>query len=57
MEYTLTISQKAIAENFPELDIKDAALIDFLGRFVHGGNIKKRIIGDTVFYWFDYEKK
>jgi hypothetical protein len=56
MEYTLTISQKAIAENFPELDIKDAALIDFLGRFVHGGNIKKRIIGDTVFYWFDYGK-
>jgi len=56
MEYTLTISQKAIAENFPELDIKDAALIDFLGRFVHGGNIKKRVIGDTVFYWFDYGK-
>lgn len=56
MEYTLTISQKAIAENFPELDIKDAALIDFLGRFVHGGNIKKRFIGEVVFYWFDYGK-
>lgn len=56
MEYTLTISQKAIAENFPELDIKDAALIDFLGRFVHGGNVKKRFIGEVVFYWFDYGK-
>lgn len=56
MEYTLTISQKAIHENFPELDIKDAAIIDFLSRFVHGANVKKRISGQDIYYWFDYGK-
>ena len=56
MEYTLTISQKAIHENFPELDIKDAAIIDFLSRFVHGANVKKRISEQDIYYWFDYGK-
>lgn len=56
MEYTLTISQKAIADNFPTLDIKDAAIIDFLSRFSASKKIAKKIIGDSIFYWFDYNK-
>ena len=56
MEYTLSISQKAIAENFPGLDIKDAAIIDFLGRFSHSKKIQKKIEGNEIFYWFDYKK-
>lgn len=54
MEFNLNINQKAIADNFPTLDIKDAAIIDFLGRFSHSPNIQKRIEGEKVFYWFDY---
>lgn len=56
MEYTLTISQKAIADNFPTLDIKDAAIIDFLSRFSASKKIAKKIVGDSIFYWFDYNK-
>lgn len=54
LEYTLTISQRAIALNFPELDLKDAAIIDFLGRFAHSQAIQKRFLESKVFYWFDY---
>ena len=56
MEFSLTINQKQIHENFPVLDIKDAAIIDFLTRFSHAKKIKKRIIGADVYYWFDYGK-
>jgi len=56
MEFSLTINQKQIHENFPVLDIKDAAIIDFLTRFSHAKKIKKRIIGTDVYYWFDYGK-
>lgn len=56
MEFSLTINQKQIHENFPVLDIKDAAIIDFLTRFSHAKKIKKRIVGTDVYYWFDYGK-
>jgi len=56
MEFSLTINQKQIHENFPVLDIKDAAIIDFLTRFSHAKKIKKRIIETDVYYWFDYGK-
>ena len=56
MEYTLTISQKAIAENFPTLDIKDAAIVDFLSRFSHSPKIQKKIEDGKIYYWFDYGK-
>jgi len=56
MEFSLTINQKQIHENFPVLDIKDAAIIDFLTRFSHAKKIKKRIIGTDIYYWFDYGK-
>lgn len=54
MEFTLTISQKQIHENFPTLDIKDAAIIDFLGKFSH--ECDKKVYGKTVYYWFAYSK-
>lgn len=54
MEFTLTICQKQIHDNFPGLDIKDAGIIDFLGRFSH--DCAKKIFAGKVFYWFDYGK-
>jgi len=54
MEFTLTISQKQIHENFPTLDIKDAAIIDFLGKFSH--ECDKKVSGKTIYYWFAYSK-
>jgi len=56
MEYTLTIRQVAINKYFPSLDIKDAAILDFLGRFAQAKGIEKKFVGQTVFYWFDYKK-
>ena len=54
MEYNLNINQRAIVENFPLLDIKDAAIIDFLGRFAHSKSIQKKVEGETIYYWFSY---
>lgn len=54
MEFTLTICQKQIHDNFPGLDIKDAGIIDFLGRFSH--DCAKKIEHGKVYYWFDYGK-
>lgn len=56
MEYNLSICQKAIADNFPSLDIKDAAIIDFSTRFSKSSKIQKKIEGQSVYYWFDYGK-
>jgi len=56
MEYTLTIRQVSIHKYFPSLDIKDAAILDFLGRFAQAKGIEKKFVGQTVFYWFDYKK-
>lgn len=56
MEYTLTIRQVAIHKYFPTLDIKDAAILDFLGRFAHSKAIEKKLVGQTIFFWFDYKK-
>ena len=54
MEFTLTICQKQIHDNFPGLDIKDAGIIDFLGRFSH--DCTKKIVGQKIYFWFDYGK-
>lgn len=54
MEFTLTICQKQISENFPTLDIKDAGIIDFLGRFSH--SCTRKVDLGKIYYWFDYGK-
>lgn len=56
MEYTLTIRQLAIHQNFPTLDIKDAAILDYMSRFACSPSIKKKIHAGQVYYWFAYQK-
>jgi len=56
MEFSLTIRQKEFQDNFPTLDIKDAAIVDFLARFAHSKSMVKKIVEGKVYFWFDYGK-
>lgn len=56
MQFSIKINQKAYIDNFPTLDIKDAAIVDFLVEFTHAPNLLKKMVGQTVYYWFDYQK-
>lgn len=54
MKYTIKINQKVIAKEFPELDLKDAGLIDCLHVFSNSTKIQKKILDNVVYFWFDY---
>jgi len=56
MEFVITICQKQFQDNFKTLDIKDAAIVDFLTRFSHSKGMAKKVLDGKVYFWFDYGK-
>jgi hypothetical protein len=58
MQYNININQLAVSKHFPSIDLKDAAIIDFIMKFGHSLAAKRfRIIeGGHDFFWFSYSK-
>ena len=56
MQYHIHINQKVFLEEFPDLDIIDAAIFDFMQRFMASDKIDRLIIGEDVYYWVSYAK-
>lgn len=58
MQYTVVINQLSITKLFPSIDLKDAAIIDFLHKFfLTRFAAKARIeFGGLDYYWITYEK-
>lgn len=56
MEYSSTTNNWAFVTHFPELDVKDAVIVDFLSRYAQSPYIQKKVCAGKVFYWFSYDK-
>lgn len=56
MEYTSTTNNWAFVTHFPELDIKDAVIVDFLSRYAQSPHLQKKVFSGKVYYWFNYDK-
>ncbi len=55
MKFNININQKAIVDNKFDLDLADAAILDFLESWVYAGNIHKKLFYDKPYYWLDYQ--
>ena len=56
MQYHISINQKCLQEHFPELDIIDAAIYDFIRQFMASDKIERLQQGDQTWYWISYKK-
>lgn len=54
MKFSININQKAIVDSGFNLDMVDAAILDFLKDWVYNGKIKKIELHGNSFYWLDY---
>lgn len=55
MKFHIHINQQAIIENKFQLDLIDAAILDFINSWVVEGGIKKKDFEGSTFYWLDYK--
>lgn len=55
MKYNININQRAIVEMGFDLDLVDAAIIDFIHSWVVQGGILKKDFYDNTYYWLDYK--
>lgn len=56
MKFNININQKIISERCPGLDIKDAAIIDYVVYQIGTGFPKKKELNGKTYYWFKYSK-
>jgi len=56
MKYNIRINQYAIINNGFDLDLIDAAILDFFESFVHTGKMATLYHNNKSYYWFDYKK-
>ncbi len=54
MKYNILIDQRTIAENFPDLDLKDAALLAFLADAFTSPHLTGHIIGAVRYTWISH---
>ena len=54
MKYTLLIDQRTIAEKFPQLDLKDAALLAFLGDAFNSPRLYQATIEGRRYTWISH---
>lgn len=55
MKYNININQKAIVDNRFDLDLIDAAILDFIHSWVIEDTIKKKELNGITYYWLDYK--
>jgi len=56
MQYSVSINQKAFQELAPDCDIIDAAIFDFIARFMATNAIDTNNKNDKIWYWISYQK-
>lgn len=56
MKFTITINQKAIVDFGLNIDISDAAIIDWMMQFAHSSKINKIDYSGKTYYFFAYQK-
>ena len=56
MNYSIKINQVAIAHLFPTMDIKDAAILDWMSQFATSPNISILVLDGIVYRWYSYKK-
>lgn len=56
MKYTITINQKSIIESGVNIDIADAAILEWMLVFSHSEKINKLTYEGKLFYFFAYQK-
>ncbi len=54
MKYTILIDQRIIAERFPTLDLKDAALLSFLADAFTSPSLQRMIYAGVAFTWISH---
>lgn len=55
MKYSIMINQFAFTQLFPELDIIDAAILDFITSFFNSTKIEKMTDENGDWYWISYQ--
>ncbi len=55
MKYNININQKAIVDLGLNLDVVDAAIIDFLNNFAHSRACKNMNDSGHIYYWFSWK--
>ena len=56
MKYTITINQKVIVESGLDIDLQDAAILDWMMQFSHSPKINKLFVENRMYYFFSYDK-
>ena len=56
MQYLIGINQKQLLEICPNLDIQDAAIFDFISKYIGTNSIEKIIVEGKIYYWVSYKK-
>ena len=54
MKFNILIDQRVVVENFPDLDLKDAVILNFIKDFSHSSYAQTKLYKGKVYYWVSY---